>query len=412
MATQALILAAGRGTRLGPNSKGVPKALLQVGRRTLIEHQLATLSSADVGPVAMVVGYCAYEIQDFLGPQVEYLHNVHWASTNSLYSFLQAKDWVRGDLMILNCDILVDPEIVERLLDHGGDCLAYDSGSGTGREQMKVEVVDGVVRGMSKTLDPERVSGENVGILYLKHGTVREMLAAGEALVGEGDRTHWIGAALDRISERRPIQAVDVAGLPWGEIDYSYDLVNARRKVWPSIVRRARRKRPLARILRLAAWPATVLVLAFLLASVISERRAVNTEWETLSVAGAPRVEIEVRDIPQEWYQLDGSEAVLHARIHGPAALRIESRFVLPSGASEPISYALGIRRSDAAEKWITSSTEASGSAHHEAMIIGKRQREVIELPEGVHDVEVRVVAPTDARCLVRLREASEAVDE
>ena len=75
-----------------------------MGRRTLIEHQLEMLAHADVGPIAMVVGYCADEIERFVGPQVEYLHNVRWATTNSLFSFAQAKEWVGGDLMILNCD--------------------------------------------------------------------------------------------------------------------------------------------------------------------------------------------------------------------------------------------------------------------------------------------------------------------
>ena len=68
MTTQGLILAAGRGSRLGPNSEGIPKPLLQVGRRTLIEHQLEMLAQADVGPVGMVVGYCADEIERFVGP--------------------------------------------------------------------------------------------------------------------------------------------------------------------------------------------------------------------------------------------------------------------------------------------------------------------------------------------------------
>ena len=56
---QAVILAAGRGSRLGSSGDEVPKCLLEVGRRRLIEHQLDSLADAGVGPVHIVVGYGA-----------------------------------------------------------------------------------------------------------------------------------------------------------------------------------------------------------------------------------------------------------------------------------------------------------------------------------------------------------------
>ena len=64
---RAIILAAGRGSRLGAGSDDLPKCLLEVGRRRLIEHQLETLSEAGVGPVPMVPGYCADEVRVGVG---------------------------------------------------------------------------------------------------------------------------------------------------------------------------------------------------------------------------------------------------------------------------------------------------------------------------------------------------------
>ena len=84
---QALILAAGRGSRLGGHTADVPKCLLEVGRRPLIEHQLGTLADAGVGPVGMVLGYCADEIKGVVGIRAEYILNPRWNTTNSLYSF-------------------------------------------------------------------------------------------------------------------------------------------------------------------------------------------------------------------------------------------------------------------------------------------------------------------------------------
>ena len=64
---QALILAAGRGSRLGAAGEDAPKSLLQVGRRHLIEHQLDALAESGVGPVHVVVGYGADEVRDLCG---------------------------------------------------------------------------------------------------------------------------------------------------------------------------------------------------------------------------------------------------------------------------------------------------------------------------------------------------------
>ena len=162
MNIQALILAAGRGSRLGLSSGGIPKPLLEVGRRPLIDHMLQTLADAGVGPVGMVLGYCADEIREIVGIRAEYIHNPRWASTNSLYSFALARDWIRGPVMILNCDLLIHPAIIARLLSCGEDSLAYDSSSGDGREQMSVRLRDGMLADMSKELSRCDADGENM----------------------------------------------------------------------------------------------------------------------------------------------------------------------------------------------------------------------------------------------------------
>src|SRR5215510_10812589 len=134
---QALILAAGRGSRLGAKGDSTPKCLLEVDRQPLVEHQLRALAEAGIAPVAMVVGYCADEIEDEVKIRAEFIHNDRWKTTNSLYSFWLAREWVKDAVFVLNSDTLFAPEILNRLLDASGDAIAYDSGSGDAREHMK-----------------------------------------------------------------------------------------------------------------------------------------------------------------------------------------------------------------------------------------------------------------------------------
>lgn len=234
---QALILAAGRGSRLGQQTEALPKCLLEVGGRPLIEHQLQALADAGIGPVGMVVGYRADVLRDVVDIRAEYIVSERWDETNSLYSLWLARDWVKGPVVVLNSDLVVHPEVLERLVSVEGDAIVFDSTSGHGREHMKVEVVDGQLRTMSKKLPAHRVSGENVGILSFSEETARAVFkAAGDLLTAEGE-DQWVSAAVCKVAQERRIRMVDIGDLPWSEIDFSYDLYEAQNEVWPAIRR-------------------------------------------------------------------------------------------------------------------------------------------------------------------------------
>ena len=64
---QAVILAAGFGSRLKSVSGSKAKPLLEVGGRPLILHQLETLADHGIGPVLVVVGHQADEVQGIIG---------------------------------------------------------------------------------------------------------------------------------------------------------------------------------------------------------------------------------------------------------------------------------------------------------------------------------------------------------
>ena len=98
--TEAVILAAGRGSRLQSETDAVPKCLTEVGGRTLLEHQLELLYGAGIERICVVAGYQAQAVQDAVGDAAEVIYNDLWASTNSLYSLSLCRQWVRGPVII------------------------------------------------------------------------------------------------------------------------------------------------------------------------------------------------------------------------------------------------------------------------------------------------------------------------
>lgn len=232
---EAVILAAGQGSRLNGAADGLPKCLLPVGDRPLIEHNVRAMQAVGIERIHVVVGYGADQVMQTLNGVCEYIFNDKYDSTNSLYSLWLAREKVQGAFLLMNGDVLAHPEIFSRLASEHQSALAYDSSSGFDDEHMKVSVHNGYLTAIDKMMPSRDSCGENVGVL-------RFTSRAGEALFNEADRlvraghlTTWAPRAVGAIADRVAIRCIDVADLPWIEIDYCEDLDRARSQVWPSI---------------------------------------------------------------------------------------------------------------------------------------------------------------------------------
>lgn len=234
---QAVILAAGRGSRLEHLSRATPKCLVEVGGKTLLEHQLDTLAGLGVSDITIVTGYRAAQVREVAGGRARFVANDAWDGTNSLYSMTLCQSRVRGELLVMNCDVLAHPLALRRLMEAGPNAFLYDSASGDAEEDMKVELRHGRLAAMSKSLPAHRTDGENVGILRFDAGAARMLFRQAEALLAQGRRDLWLAAAVERLAQTVPLRGVDIADLPWTEIDFPHDLERARSRIWPQIAR-------------------------------------------------------------------------------------------------------------------------------------------------------------------------------
>jgi choline kinase len=117
MKRQALILAAGRGSRLGELTANSPKCMLQVQGKTLLDHIIEKLKENEVEKPVVVTGYQASALNDRIGAKLVF--NDQWHSTNMLESLrlgLQAID-SSGPLLISYSDILYEPELMGHIFD-------------------------------------------------------------------------------------------------------------------------------------------------------------------------------------------------------------------------------------------------------------------------------------------------------
>ena len=115
---KAIILAAGKGSRLGKICEGLPKCLIAIEDNTLIEIQINTLHACGVDDISVVRGYEGEKINV---PGLKYYDNPDYANTNILHSLFCARKEMTGDILILYADILYEEQVVKRLIESSYD---------------------------------------------------------------------------------------------------------------------------------------------------------------------------------------------------------------------------------------------------------------------------------------------------
>ena len=112
---KAVILAAGKGTRMGKYTQNLPKGMLNFNGKTLIERQIETLRSAGIEDIAIVTGYEANKINY---ENIKYFHNAKFDTTNMVESLMCAKEFIKNsDVLICYSDILYTKELVQKCME-------------------------------------------------------------------------------------------------------------------------------------------------------------------------------------------------------------------------------------------------------------------------------------------------------
>ena len=244
---KGIILAAGRGSRLNGGSGDMPKCLVTVGGETLLSRNVRILRAAGIDEIVIVVG-CAAETVRRTMPGVTFVENAIFAQTNSLYSLWLSREHLTDGFIVMNCDVLLHPQLVMDLLSSRHEdalLLAYrDEDTEYGDEEMKVRVRCGRVVDISKTMAPEDADGENLGVAKFGPAGARLLFEEAGTLVGAGEVKAWVPRAFKEFAQRRPLHAIGTRGLPWTEIDFPDDYRRAVEVVLPDIERDLARQVP------------------------------------------------------------------------------------------------------------------------------------------------------------------------
>lgn len=119
---KVIILAAGMGTRLRPYTDEIPKGLVKVFGKPIVEHQLSLFEQLGINNISIVTGY---QSDKFAFENINYYQNQEFNSSNMLYSLMMASEEFDGsdDLIISYGDIIYSEDILQSLLNTEGQVV-------------------------------------------------------------------------------------------------------------------------------------------------------------------------------------------------------------------------------------------------------------------------------------------------
>ncbi|MBP9771676.1 MAG: phosphocholine cytidylyltransferase family protein [Candidatus Pacebacteria bacterium] len=189
---KAIILAGGQATRLRPITHDLPKCLLTVGKKTILDFQLDTLIQNGVTDIIIVTGFKADAIKEHVAKRtgaekVTFIHNDRYETTRAAYGLWVAREQFTEPVIYLNSDLLCDPLIFKKLIKCPQPSATAIHRNSWDEEEVNVVVDEkqNVVE-IGKLIPEEKSWGEFIGATKFSKEFLDSLIKAIDASLGDG----------------------------------------------------------------------------------------------------------------------------------------------------------------------------------------------------------------------------------
>ncbi len=226
---KAIILAAGTSSRLYPITRDIPKCLLDVAGRSIIDRQLETLKELGIEDIVLLVGYKAEVIKERLADRVRYRFFDNFEKTNNLHTLLSAKDELDQEVLCLLADVIFEKRLIEKLISSESSfTLVIDPTIRPGTMRVKIE--DGSITKIGNHVDVENGDGNFIGVAKFSAEAAGLLANEMEQLAKHGNENEYYTIALESLANKgHKIGFINTDGTWWTEIDTKEDLDSARK---------------------------------------------------------------------------------------------------------------------------------------------------------------------------------------
>jgi choline kinase len=231
--TKAIILSAGKGSRLLPLTEDRPKCLIELSGRSLLEWQLDALAANGVEECVIVTGFRDDLVDDVAARRAgaRTVFNPFYHVADNLGSVWLARAEFDRDTLLLNGDTLVSPALVAKVLDadRGKVTVTVDEKDDYDSDDMKVLREGDRLRRIGKALEPGEYNSESIGLLAFRGEGGRLFVEEVDRMMHTSEGTRrWYLRAIDSLAQKEEVLTVSIKGEQWQEVDFPEDVEKAK----------------------------------------------------------------------------------------------------------------------------------------------------------------------------------------
>ena len=184
---QALIVAAGKSTRLYPLTKDMPKCLIQIGGETIIARHIDALQKNNVGDIIVVTGFGEDKLSEHIGNRGRciQIYNPFFEVTGILASTWLGLKAIRNDFIFSYSDIIYDADILNGIIEYPAKCVIGVTEHSISRDSEKVKIRGKRVTAISKDMSEFEADGEFIGIAKFSGSAVKAFRSTVDELARE-----------------------------------------------------------------------------------------------------------------------------------------------------------------------------------------------------------------------------------
>lgn len=230
---KAVILAAGLGSRLRPFTNDIPKCLLRINSRVILEHQIENLNKFGIKEITMVVGYKADEVKNFVREQswnINLVNNNSYSNSENLFSLWLSRETFDEGFICLNSEVIFDAGILLKLLKNDADLCAVVDKRICQKSDMKVMLRNDRIVKINKTMPLKNAYGKFMGIIRFSKKGGRILLNVLSQMPANVRKSAWLGFGIQKlVDNNNDVYIVNTDGLFCTCIDFVEDVIDTRR---------------------------------------------------------------------------------------------------------------------------------------------------------------------------------------
>ncbi|MEP1094378.1 MAG: phosphocholine cytidylyltransferase family protein [Cyclobacteriaceae bacterium] len=229
----AVILAAGKGTRLRPYTHDIPKGFMKVGDESLIERSIRVLKDHGIKNIIIGTGHLSEHYEKLAKAQgLRTFKNPEFDTTGSFHTLNYGKDLIDSDFLLLESDLLYHSNAITSLIESEHDNIILCSGFTRSNDEVYVESENGLLKNLSKIRENlSSVDAELVGIWKISKDLYKVLLEHHKIAKDATSKDYETAIA----NSNHPVNVLRLDNLVWCEIDNEEHLNRAKNEILPRL---------------------------------------------------------------------------------------------------------------------------------------------------------------------------------